>query len=180
MDRLDDKRCGGAIPAACTCHRRARRLEIAEGNQRAFGEQAPVGVVVLGLADHAQRTQGPAVEGVVGGDKRGAAGEAVGQLQRPLHRLGPRVYDETLAEGPGQHFSQALDQIELRQCVEHVGGLHEAPRLLANRLDEGGVAVAQARDAPARHEVDVLPTRHVTHPRPASLDKGHRQALHDR
>jgi hypothetical protein len=77
-------------------------------------------------------------------------------------------------------FTRKIDHVELGQRVEEVRGLHQAPRLLPDRLDQRRVAVPDAGDAPAGGEVDELPTLDVPDPGAAPLDQRHGLALDDR
>jgi hypothetical protein len=163
LDGLDDEGGGVRVDRAL-CGR-----EIAERDHHLFRQQVAIGVAMLGLADHGERAQRPAVERALGGDELAPTGRAVRELQCAFDRLGARVDEEAARERLGGERAQRLGEIELRQRG-----------LLADGFDQGRVAVPDRADAPARGEVHVLAAVHVDHARAAALDEGHRQPVHHR
>jgi 7,8-dihydroneopterin aldolase/epimerase/oxygenase len=104
----------------------------------------------------------------------------VRELERTLDRLGARVGEERARDRLGRELREPVAEIELRQRVEDVRGLHQAAGLLGDRAHERGMRVANAGDSPARHQVDVLLSEHVDHTRAAPARERHGKALHDR
>ena len=156
--------------------RRGRRRE-----HRVSGRSAAYGLAVLRLSDQSQRAERAAVEGV-GSWRRTSRGRWPGgaSFTAPSMASVPELVQEGVGQGVAREPRDALDQLELRQGVEDVGRLHQAPGLLGDGLDERRVRVAQAADRPARHQVQVLAALGVGEPGAATLGHHHRVALHHR
>ena len=173
LHRLDDERRRVVVDRALGGD------EVAEGHDHGLGQQRAIRVAVLGLADHRERAERAAVERVLGRDELAPPGGAVRELERALDRLGAGVREEAARDRLGREPGQRLGEVELRQRVEQVGGLHQAAGLLADRVHQRGVAVPDRAAAPAGGEVDVLAPVDVHHARAAALGERDRQPVHD-
>ena len=158
----------------------ARRVEIIKGNHTAFRKQCRVRVAVLGLTNQAECAERAPVKRLLRRHELGAPSRPVGQLDGAVDRLGPRVHQERMGQGAVRKARDALDQLDLGECVEDVGRLHQAAGLVPDRLDKLRVAMADVADRPARHQVQVLLAVSVAHARAVPLHESHRVAVHHR
>jgi hypothetical protein len=98
---------------------------------------------------------------------RGPAGDLAGQLERPVHGLGPRVAEEDLrlVEERAQ-LPDALGQLDVAGVVDHHGRVHQGPGLGGDGLDHPGVAVAGRVHGDAGAQVEEATPLDVDQPRP--------------
>ena len=93
------------------------------------------------------------------GDEVLSAGDEAGELHGRLVGLGARVAEiHATAVSPDRlHLHQSVREATLHWVVE-VGAAHvnELPRLLANRGNDAGVAVARAGNGDARRHIEEL------------------------
>ena len=174
LDRLDQHR-GRVLP-----HRRPQRIRVVEGNRAEAGQHRRQVGVGGERRRSGERAVGAAVEVALEADDLGRGdaapvGVLAGDLDRALVRLGARVGEEDAAAEA--RLREPLGEPHHRLGVEEVRGVHQAPGLLAHRLDHLGVAVARpsrprcrrgSRGTPCpRHPRAARPRRARTRPAPA-------------
>ena len=81
---------------------------------------------VLLLAEHAHRSERSPVEASERRHEAASTGGTVGQLERAFVGLGAARDEERAMNGGRRDALQALGQLELGPCIDHVGGLHES------------------------------------------------------
>jgi hypothetical protein len=94
------------------------------------------------------------VEGAVERHDGAALAGLASAFQRRLDGLGPGVREEHLATERG--FGEPASEHRHRLGVVEVANMQQAPGLLADRGDDGRMAVPDAGDGDAGEEVEVL------------------------
>ena len=134
--------------------------EIVELDRLHVGQQRterPLPLLALRSPHHAHRTVRRTVVGPPHGDHPGAPGEAFGQFQRPLDRLGPRIDEIDAFERRRQQRGdlrrighlRRLDQL----AVDH--HVHVARRLLLNGPHHRRIRMPDVAHRNTRHQVVV-------------------------
>ena len=160
--------CGRGRPAVVVRERRAVDLR---------RERAHPRLVRVHLGRHRHREHRPAVEAGVERDHGGTAGRDARDLDGVLDRLGAGV-EERRPRRAGERDDPAEPLCELD--VRRVGhdreiGVDEPGRLLLDRLDDAGMAVAHVADADAACEVDERVAVDIRDRRVQSLGREDRQ-----
>ena len=100
---------------------------------------------------------GRAVVGTAHADELRAPREALGELERPLDRLGARVHEVEAVDGLRQQRGDLRGIAHLRPldqlAVDH--HVHVARRLLLHGPHHGGIGMADVAHRDARHQVVV-------------------------
>ena len=155
LDRLDEEGAGVGRD------RRLERGRIAERHRRETGREGAEPIAILRLAGEADDGRRAAGEVALGHDDlRTAFGNALDLvaplargLQRRLHGFGAGVHRQRARHAGG--LAQALQEGAEPVGVEGARGDGQALRLCRQRLNERGMAVAEAHGRVGRHHVEV-------------------------
>lgn len=140
-----------AAVSSVTAARRAPAVPVRHVGDLAGQRQE--GGLLGGLAGEGEGAHGAAVEPALGGHHVGAAGEPP-DLEGGLVCLGAGVGEEDAA-GAAEQTEQFLGEGDGRLGGEEVGDVAQGGDLAADRLDDGGVAVAEGVDGDAADQVEV-------------------------
>jgi hypothetical protein len=163
---------------------RSQGVGVAVRDERDVARQRLERFTVGGLGREGERSHGAAMERTGSRDQAGPSG-APGHLQRGLVGLGAGVREEdpTPVAVPVEQLEQPLSQPHLRGSGEEVRDMRQRGGLLADGLDQPGVAVTQRIDRDAGQQVQVATTVGVPHPGAvAALEHqaGRAERVHDR
>jgi hypothetical protein len=154
LDRLDQE-AGGMLVDQRQCPGQIVELGIFEARQQRLEP-----VAHLRLVGRADRAECPAVEGGVKRDQVMPLGIAVHEviaprgLDRAFHRLGARIGEEHRV-GKTRIDQPLREVLALRGPVQ-VRHVHQRRRLLGDRLDQLGMAVAKRIHRNAAGEIEIL------------------------
>ena len=150
LDGLDDD-AGGVFGDF------AQLFDLVEMHEVHVGQEGPEHLFLDLVARYAQGAVGTAVVGFIAGYDAGAAGIALGELERALVGLGAGVYKVTAVEVGRQQAGEGLGQAVgcvLDELAEH----HDVEmfiQLVFDGLDDVGVAMTEVADANAGDEIGV-------------------------
>ncbi len=130
-------------------------------------------------ADGQRAERKPVVRAIVR-DEAMLAGREHRGFECGLNRFRAGGRKKRFVQSGGQHAREPFEQLRAHRCRMHVAhAMHERCRLLRDRGGDGGVAVAHARDAEGRGQIDVTVAVHVFHGRAAGGFPENRKVVAD-